>query len=98
MLDIPWQSGISQELFTSVKVGYKTHVVQAVQAFVNTHVMEAVRLANYCQPNLAATLARQRRDCRVSEEYEAQFPVENSSDHAATNAPVHNLGMENLCG
>ena len=59
---------------------------------------EAVKLANYLQPDLAKTLARQRRDYGISEEFQAEFPVEDLSDHAAENAPVHNLGMENFCG
>ena len=26
------------------------------------------------------------------------FPVENLTDHALNNTPIHNLGMENICG
>ena len=34
----------------------------------------------------------------MSEEFEAEFPVENIDENASQNAPVHNLAMENFCG
>ena len=97
-MDKPWYPGISADLYRGVKEGYKEHVVEAVKEFIVEHLDEAVKLANYLQPDLAKTLARQRRDYGISEEFQAEFPVEDLSDHAAENAPVHNLGMENFCG
>ena len=98
VMDKPWYPGISPSLFKGVKEGYKDHVVESVKEFIDEHLDEAVKVANFFQPDLAQTLARQRRDYGISEEFEAEFPVEELSKHAAENAPVHNLGMENFCG
>ena len=98
LLDKPWYPGVSDKLFQGVKENYKLHVVQAVKEYAIEHLDEAVKLANFLQGDLATTLARLRRDYGVSEEFEAEFPVENLGDNAAENAPVHNLAMENFCG
>ena len=45
-------------------------------------------------------MGRQRHDCglSVSEEFEPEHPIADLPEHARENAPVHNLGMESLCG
>ena len=97
-MEKPWYPGVSDKLFGDVKDNYKNHVVESVKDYALDHLDEALQLANFLQGDLAVTLARQRRDYGVSDVYEAEFPVENLSDNAAENAPVHNLAMENFCG
>ena len=83
LMDKPWYPVIAVELFKGVKEGYKVHVVQTVKEDIEEHVDEAVKLANFLQPDLAKILARYIRDYGLSEEFDAEFPVENLSDHAA---------------
>ena len=94
----PWYPGISTELFKRVKEGYKHHVIEALKEYIHNHLDEAVKLANLFQPDLAETLARQRKDYGLSDEFEAEFPIENLDDHAVKNAPVNNIGKESFCG
>ena len=94
----PWYPGISDSLCKGFKKGYKPYIIESVQEYVMEHIEEAVKLANFFQEDLAITLARQRRDFSVSEEFEAEFPVEKLGDNASQNALVHNLAMENFCG
>ena len=96
-METPWYPGISDELF-DVKRGYKTHVVQSVKEYALHHLDKAVKLANFFQPDLAETLARQRKDYGLSDKFEAEFPVENLSQHAAVNSPINNMRMESYCG
>ena len=49
-------------------------------------------------PELRTTLARQRRDYNLSEEYEPEFPVAELSNMVREQAPINNLAMENACG
>ena len=97
-METPWYPGISAELFKGVKEGYKSHVIEAVKEYIHNHLDEAVKLANFFQPDLAETLARQRKDYGLSDEFEAEFPIENLDDHATKNAPVNNMSMESCCG
>ena len=48
-------------------------------------------------PQLQILLVRQRRDYGISDEFPAEFPIENLSEVARENAPTHNLGMESQC-
>ena len=96
-LETPWYPGISDELFDNVIKGYKTHVVQSVKEYALHHLDKAVKLANFFQPDLAETLARQRKDYGLSDKFEAEFPVENLSEHAAVNSPINYMSMESYC-
>jgi hypothetical protein len=98
LLEDAYYPGIKKELFEDVKKGYKEHVVDHIKNYVKEFQDEAIKLANYFQPDLQTTLARQRRDYGVSDEFEAEHPVDNLSEQARENAPVHNLAMENFCG
>ena len=64
--------------------------------YIHNHLDEAVKLANFFQPDLAETLARQRKDYGLSDEFEAEFPIENLDDHAVKNAPVKQYGYGEL--
>jgi hypothetical protein len=94
----PWYPGISDELFSGVKKSYKPHVVEAVDDYIKLHIEDANELANFMQPDLATTLARQRRDYNISEEFEPEFSINDLSEKVKENAPVNNLGIESACG
>ena len=72
--------------------------MKEVQRVLLAHPEEALKLANFMQPGLKTTLARQRRDYQISDEFEAEHPIENLSENSRENAPVHNLAMESMCG
>ena len=55
-------------------------------------------MGKFMLPDLMQTLARQRRDYGVSEEFEPEFPVANLSNIVREQAPINNLAMENACG
>ena len=97
-MDTAWFPGISSELFENVKKRYRSHVVESVKEYIHNHLQEAVKLANFFLPDLIETLARQRKYYGLSDDFEAEFPVENLSDHAAVNSPVNNMSMESFCG
>ena len=59
---------------------------------------EAIKLGNFMLPDMRTTLARQRRDYGVSDEFEPEFPVSELSETARKEAPINNLAMENACG
>ena len=42
-------------------------------------------------------LGRQQRDYNVSDDFKAEFPVEDQAANT-DDTPVHNLGMERVCG
>ena len=42
-------------------------------------------------------MARQRRDYNLSDEFEAEYPVEQQASNS-DDTPVHNIGMERMCG
>ena len=65
--------------------GYKTHVLQSVKEYALHHLDQAVKLANFFHPDLADILARQRKDYGLSDNFEAEFPVENLSQHTTVN-------------
>ena len=93
-----WSPTISSELFLEVKKGYKLHVVQKVKTTLQENMDAAVKLGNYFLPSLRETLARQRRDYEISDEFPAQHPISALSDAQQQNAPCNNLKMENACG
>ena len=71
-------------------MGYKTHVLH--------HLDKAIKLANFFHPDLVDILVRQRKYYGLSDKFEAEFPVENLSQHAAVNSPINNMSMESYCG
>ena len=85
-------------MFDSVKESYGGEVIEVVIQVAKDHIEDAIKLANFIQTGLQIILGRQRRDYGLSEEFEPEHPIENLSEHARENAPVHNLGMESLCG
>ena len=89
---------MSQELFDAVKEGYKDHVVIAVQSVLKDNIMEAIKLGNFMLPDMRTTLARQRRDYGISEEFQPEFPISELSNTVREQAPINNLAMENACG
>ena len=97
-LDAPWCPGVSQELFDAVKAGYKDHVVATLQSVLKNNMVEAIKLGNFMLPDLQTTLARQRRDYGISEEFEPEFPISELSNTVREQAPINNLDMENACG
>ena len=97
-LQKPWCPGVSQELFDAVKEGYKDHVVIAVQSVLKDNIMEAIKLGNFMLPDMRTTLARQRRDYGISEEFQPEFPISELSNTVREQAPINNFAMENACG
>ena len=97
-LESPWYPGVSQRLFDDVKQSYKSHVVESVASVLQENMQDAVKLGNLMQQDLRITLARQRRDYGLSEEFPAEYPVEDLPYHVREDAPCHNLEMENACG
>ena len=95
--DDPWFTAVSSETSQNVKKSYNLDVVDAVRSVAEQNMDECIKLANLMLPELRTVLARQRRDYNLSDEFEVEYPVE---DQAANpdDTPVHNLGMERLCG
>ena len=59
---------------------------------------EVVQLINFMLPELKTVLARQRRDYGIDEElFPVQYPIEKQTANL-DDTPVHNIGMERLCG
>ena len=98
LLQDPWCPGVSKELFEAVKEGYKGHVVSSLQTVLKDNMAEAIKLGNFMLPDMRTTLARQRRDYGVSDEFEPEFPVAELSETVRKEAPINNLAMENACG
>ena len=89
---------MSQCLFDDVKQSYKSHVVESVASVLQENMQDAVKLGNLMQQDLRIALARQRRDYGLSEEFQAEFPVEDLPYHVREDAPCHNLEITNACG
>ena len=98
LLESPWFPGISQSLYDEVLSNYKPHIVFSVKSALGENMEPAIKLGNFMLPQLQETLARQRRDYRLSEKFEPEFPIHDLSDNVREKAPVNNLAMENLCG
>jgi hypothetical protein len=93
----PSFKGVSNEMFENVKKSYKNDVLAAVTAVAEEHTEEVLKLVNLIIPNLRTVLARQRRDYGISEDYPAEYPVDDQATDI-DDTPVHNLGMERQCG
>ena len=97
-LEKPWCPRTSQELFDDIKSGYKGHVVLTMQSVLKSNMSEAKKLGNFFLPGLKETLARQRRDYGISDDFEPEFPISELSEDIREKAPINNLAMENACG
>ena len=95
--DSAWFEDVTDSLFEGVKESYNKNVVKAVKEISEKHMGESIKLANFIRPELQTVLGRQRRDYGLCLEYEAQFPIEQQASNI-DGTPVHNLGMERLCG
>ena len=73
-LQFPWCPSVLQDLFDAIKKGYKEHVVTTLQSVLKENMTEAIKLGNFLLPGLKETLARQRSDYGISEEFQ---PVSN---------------------
>ena len=89
--------GVSKDLFKGVKDSYGNEVVASVVAIASQHQDEVIKLANICLPELRTILARQRRDYGISDEFPAQYPVKDQTEHI-DQTPVHNLDAERRFG
>ena len=90
--------GVSDELFSGVKKSYSEAVLQSVTEVAAEHTEEVVKLINIFLPEMKTVLARQRKDYSIDEErFRAQYPVEEQVSNP-DDTPVHNIGMERLCG
>ena len=92
----PYFNGVSENWFNGVKQSYGNDVLSAVTTVAMEHSEDVVKLANLFLPELRVVLARQRRDYGISDDYPAQFPVEEQARNV-DDTPVHNLGMERQC-
>ena len=89
-------SVVSENMFKSVKESYGVNVLDFVTAVAHDHSSEVVKLANLMIPSLRTVLARQRRDYGISDEFPAQYHIEEQAAMIDDN-PVHNLVMESQC-
>ena len=80
-----------------VKKSYGEEVLEAVKNITKKCEKEVISLANLCLPELRTVLARQRRDYGISEDFPAQYPVEQQAANI-DEAPVHNLDAERNFG
>ena len=97
-MDNPWYPGISTGLFKAVRDSYGKNVTESLHDDLRNYTEEAVKLANFMQPGLQKTLARQRRDCGLSDEFVPEHTIGKLNEEVRENAPTHNLGMESSCG
>ena len=93
----PAFSGVSQNLFDGVKKSYKPQVLQVVSDIAKEHMDEVKTLTNFILPECRTVLARQRRDYGISDEFPAQYPVEEQAANI-DETPVNNLAMERQFG
>ena len=93
----PQFSGVSKNLFNAVVDDYGEDVVASVASFAEEKIEDAIKLANFILPELRTVLARQRRDYNISDEFPAEFPVEQQAANP-DDTPVTNLAMERKCG
>ena len=94
----PIFQGVSQELFESVKESYGEKVVEMVKEVAEEQAEDVVLLMNHMLPDLATTLARQRRDYGLDpENFPPQFPVEEQAE-SVDDCPTNNMDMERLMG
>ena len=90
--------GISEQLFNAVKESYGKSVVEVVGEVGMEQPEDLVLLINHILPQLASTLAKQRRDYGIDpENYPSQYPVEEQAANV-DDTPINNLDMERLMG
>ena len=90
--------GVSQELFVSVKKSYGEQVVEVMREVGEEQVEDVLLLINHMLPELATTLARQRRDYDLdTSTFPAQYPVKEQARNI-DDTPTNNMDMERLMG
>ena len=96
--DQPTFPGVFQELLYGVKKSYGETVLQTVMQVGQEDEDDIVLLVNYFLPELANTLAKQRRDYGLDPEiFPAQFPIAEQAE-AIEHTPTNNMDMERLMG
>ena len=95
-LSTPWFEVVRPTLLKGVMESYNKDVVKTVQNLAEKHMEQCIELANLMMPELRMVLARQRRDYNLSDEFEAEYPVEQQASNS-DNTQVHNIGMERMC-
>ena len=97
-LENPIFPGVSEDLFSAVKKSYGEKVVEVVKEVGEEQVEDVVILINHMLPELAATLAPQRRDYGLdAETLPANFPIEEQASNI-DDTPTNKMDMESLMG
>ena len=90
--------GVSEELFQEVKKSYGEKVVEVVKEVGEEQMEDVLLLVNHMRPELAKTLARQRKDYGLDTvNFPAQYPVEQQAS-SIDDTPTNNMDMERLMG
>ena len=92
----PSFASVSKNMFKSVKESYGTDVLDMVTKIAHEHSGDVVKLANLMIPGLRTVLARQRRDYGISDEFPAQYPIDEQAAEI-DDTPVHDLAMDSQC-
>ena len=58
----------------------------------------ALKIGNLLLPQLQTTIARQRRDYDLSDEFPPELPISELTDAQRENAPVNTMKMKQTCG
>ena len=93
----PWFTCVSANMFEKIQNSYNSKVVEVVKNKSLENIDECVMLANLIMPELKTVLGRQRRDYGLSSNFPEEYPVNQQASNI-DDTPVHNLGMERLCG
>ena len=98
-LQSPLFDCVSPDLFEGVKKSYniKFNVVSSVATMSSKYLDDCLKLANLILPELKTVLGRQRRDYGISEQFPAQYPIQEQASNV-DDTPVTNIAMERLCG
>ena len=96
-LDNPVLESVSAERFAGVIASYGPVVVTAIRDAAAEQMDDCVALLNLMLPDLRTVLARQRRDYGLSEEFPAEFPVEEQAANV-DQSPCNNIAMERTFG
>jgi hypothetical protein len=97
-MEDPIFPGVSKALFKSIKMSYGEKVLEVVREVAEEHAEDVVMLVNHTLPELAITLARQRRDYDLdTSSFPAQYPVQEQARNI-DNTPTNNMDMEWLMG
>ena len=97
-LSSPFFPGISDRLFNGVKQSYGQEVLKVVMETAHENEKDVIMLINLMLPELATTLARQRRDYGLDmENFPAQFPIDDQANNI-DDTPTNNMDMERLMG